>query len=395
MKPILIDLTKRLIEIPSVTGDLVTCNEVLELVKSELSEFTPIEFEKDGVRSLLFHNLSKTSGASAGGRAGRGPDDAQTNQVSRASMGGKVLTESADMALLPKFRLILNAHLDVVPADLKQFKPIEKDGRIYGRGAQDMKSGAAALILAFKEMARKVDYPLGLQLVTDEETGGFKGAKVQFEQGILTDFIIAGESTNLRVNNYAKGICWVRVKTTGKSAHGAYAWEGRNALDMIRLILNDLRDVYPEPIEEVWKTTLNIAKIETSNSAQNKVPEDAMALLDFRIIPEDRKSFTRELEKIIGDRATLEYMADEPTQETRDDHPDIASLAQVYKKQTGENIKFLKTHGGSDVRFYSNAGAGAICIGPTGAGLHTTDEWVDPQSIEDFYNILCEFIKII
>lgn len=349
----LIQLTKDLIAIPSVTGDLDACNEVLDRVKKELPDLTPIEFEKDGVKSLLFHNQDQK------------PDH---------------------------FRLLLNAHLDVVPAQKEQFTPTERGGRIYGRGAQDMKSGGAALILAFKELAKTVEYPLGLQIVTDEETGGFRGAKVQFEQGVTTDFIVAGESTNLQINNYAKGIIWARITTTGKSAHGAYLWQGENAIDKLRLILNDLRAEFPVPEQEVWKTTLNIARVETTNTAQNKVPADATALVDIRIIPEDRPDFTNRFEALVGDRATIEYMSNEPTQETPDDHPDILQLKTVMSAH-GRELTYLKTHGGSDVRFYSNAGSGAICMGPIGGGLHTDDEWVDLTSIQTFYKIMCDFIK--
>ena len=353
MKDPLIQLTTDLISIPSVTGDLDACNKVLERVQNELADFTPVKYEKGGVKSLLFHNKSER------------PDH---------------------------FRLILNAHLDVVPAEPDQFHPVERNGRIYGRGAQDMKSGGAALILAFKALAQHVDYPLGLQIVTDEETGGFGGAKVQFEQGVTTDFIVAGESTGLKVNNYAKGIIWARITTKGKSAHGAYLWEGDNAIDKLRLILNDLRNEFPVPDQEEWRTTLNIARVETSNTAQNKVPADATALVDIRIIPEDRPDFTKRFEALIGDRATIDYMSNEPTQETPDDHPDILTLKKVMSDH-GHELEYLKTHGGSDVRFYSNAGAGAICMGPVGGGLHTTDEWVETASIEAFYKIICSFIK--
>lgn len=323
------------------------------MVKKELSEFIPVEYEKDGVKSLLFHNQKE---------------------------------------LPRKFRLILNAHLDVVQAKPEQFTPVEKDGRIYGRGAQDMKSGGAALILAFKEMATNVDYPLGLQIVTDEETGGFRGVKIQQEQGVDCDFIVAGESTDLKVNNYAKGIIWARITTTGRSAHGAYLWQGENAIDSLRLILNDLREAFPVPKQEVWKTTLNIARVETTNTAQNKVPADATAILDIRIIPEDRPEFTKRFEALIGGRAKIEYMSNEPTQETPDNHPDILRLKEVMATH-GKKLEYLKTHGGSDVRFYSNTGSGAICMGPVGAGLHTDDEWVDTASIKAFYEIMCDFIK--
>jgi succinyl-diaminopimelate desuccinylase len=352
MKNNLIDLTSHLIQVPSVTGNLKACNESLELVKRELKDFKFKEFEKKGVRSLLFYNTP---------------------------------------TIPKKFRLILNAHLDVVPANSEQFNPIIKGDKLYGRGAQDMKSGAAAMILAFKETAAQVDYPFALQVVTDEETGGFNGVKYQIEKGIHTDCIIAGESTNLEIITSSKGIVWVRLSVLGKAAHGAYLWQGKNAVDMILTTLNKLREKYPEPTSEVWKTTMNISSVSTSNIAQNKVPGDAQAVLDFRIIPEDRETFIKKLKALVGPKVKLEFMADEPVQETSVKHPDVKKLADALNK-SGITPKYAKHHGGSDVRFYSSAKTSALQFGPTGAGIHTDNEWVSIKSIEKCKEILQNFI---
>lgn len=346
-------LTKELITIPSVTGDLTACNKILEFIKTQLAEFNVKEFEKNDVKSLLFYNTD---------------------------------------TLPKKFRVILNAHVDVVPAKAEQFRPNEQNGKIYGRGAQDMKSGAAAVILAFKALSKTVKYPLALQIVTDEEVGGFNGAGYQLEQGIKTDFILAGESTDLKINNYAKGIVWAHITTRGTSAHGAYAWNGSNAIDKLMTILNDLRKVYPEPTKEIWKTTLNIATVSTTNTAQNKVPADATATLDFRIIPEDRKTFLNDFKKLLDERAELEIMADGPCQITPNDHPDLLALVNSMRHVTGTSTTYLKTHGGSDVRFYTDSGSAAACMGPVGEGLHTDNEWVDIKSIHDFFLILNKFL---
>jgi len=128
------------------------------------------------------------------------------------------------------FKIILNAHLDVVSGRKEQYKPYEKDGKLFGRGAIDMKGAAAVEILVFKEIAKKVSYPLALQLVTDEEIGGFCGTKYQIEKGVRADFVIAGEPTDFGVNNKAKGIIWLKIKTKGKAAHGAYPWRGKKCL---------------------------------------------------------------------------------------------------------------------------------------------------------------------
>jgi len=75
----------------------------------------------------------------------------------------------------PRFQVILNAHLDVVPAQPDQFRPRREGDRLYARGAQDMKVAALVEAQVFRELAAELPYPLALQLVTDEEVGGRDG----------------------------------------------------------------------------------------------------------------------------------------------------------------------------------------------------------------------------
>jgi succinyl-diaminopimelate desuccinylase len=153
----ILSLTKSLISIPSTKDNKKALNDVLDLALQEFGNFTIERFEKDGYPSALVY-LQKTRPK--------------------------------------KFKVILNAHLDVVAAKEEQFKPYEKNSRLYGRGAIDMKAAAAVEILVFKEMAKKISYPLALQLVTDEEIGGFCGTKYQIEKGLRADFVLAGEPTD-------------------------------------------------------------------------------------------------------------------------------------------------------------------------------------------------------
>jgi succinyl-diaminopimelate desuccinylase len=75
----------------------------------------------------------------------------------------------------PRFRVVLNAHLDVVPAAADQFRPRRDGDRLYARGAQDMKVTGLVQAQVFRELAAALPYPLALQLVTDEEVGGRAG----------------------------------------------------------------------------------------------------------------------------------------------------------------------------------------------------------------------------
>ena len=349
----ILSLSKSLISLPSTKNNPLILKKVINLVKDELKGFTIEEFEKDGNPSILVYRELKRP---------------------------------------KKFKVILNAHLDVVSAKDFQFKPYEKNGRLYGRGAIDMKGSAAVEILVFKELAKKLNYPLGLQLVTDEEIGGFNGTKFQIEKEVRGEFVIAGEPTDFGINNQAKGIIWAKIKTKGKSAHGAYPWLGENALWKMFKIQEKIKKVYPLVEKEAWQTTCNLAKIETSNQTFNKVPDDATLYLDIRYIPEDKKKVLKNLKKIVGKDGRLEIVLKEPAQFTHQNNPYVLKLKKATKKITKKPAKIIVKHGGSDIRHYNQIGVEGVTFGPVGQGLHSDNEWVDIKSLEQYYFILKEFL---
>lgn len=349
----LTNLTTQLISIPSVTSDRESNDRVLQVCEKYLQGFTIEWFEKNGVKSLLIHNQP---------------------------VGHK------------EFKIILDAHLDVVAAKPHQFHPEIKNGRIYGRGAQDMKAGAAVEIEVFKNMAKKVTYPLALQLVTDEEVGGFNAAKHQVDQGIRGEFVIAGEPTDFGINNQAKGIVWATVRAKGAAAHGAYVWNGKNALRALIPFLNNLEREFPVPEKETWITTVNVARIETSNQTFNKVPDDAIVSLDIRYVPADSDTIIEKLKSLVPPELELEILVKEPSQFTRMDDPFIKKLSEATTHITGSTPEVINKHGGSDIRHFNGVGCNGVTFGPIGAGLHTDEEWVDIASLTTYYKILEQFL---
>ncbi len=352
MKNKLVDLTQRLIRIPSEKGNAKALSDILELVKKELPGIQVKEYVRNGVKSLLFYNTPT----------------------------------------IPKrFTVILNAHLDVVPAKPVQYTPIVKGNKLYGRGSCDMKSGAAAEILVFKELAKKVSYPLGLQIVTDEEIGGTNGTKYQIQQEVRANFVIAGEQTDLMINNIAKGVFWAKILFTGKSSHAAYLWEGDNAIAKAHEFLNVLYKTFPIPTSEVWRSTANVAKIETTNTTVNKVPDNCTVTIDIRYIPEDADTVVDKLKSILPKDAALEILEKEPSQNTKSDNPYVVLLSKAIKDVTG-NTKTIAKHGASDIRHYDAVGCAGVCFGPIAVGLHTDNEYGDIPSFVTYYEILKKFL---
>ena len=348
-----IGLTKQLISVLSVKEDPKALSEVLVVADKELKGLKSKKFVSNGVPSVLYYNTPK---------------------------------------LPKKFKVILNAHLDVVPGNVSQYKAMIKDDKLYGRGALDMKAPAAVEILVFKELASKVDYSLGLQLVTDEEIGGFNGTKYQIEKGISADFVIAGEPTDLAVNNKAKGIVWAKIKTKGKAAHGAYTWQGENAIDKMNDVINTIKKEYPTPKKEVWRTTINIAKVTTNNETFNKVPDNCEAWLDIRYVPEESETIINKLKSLLLKDAELELKLKEPSQYTDENNQYVKQLRKSVKNVTGKTTPMINKHGGSDIRHFNVVGCGGVTFGPIGKGLHTDNEWVSIISLNTYYKILKDFL---
>lgn len=352
----IVQLAKELISIPSESNNCKEIKKIIDFTKNILDEYTQTNFEKNGSPSLLISNKDKK-------------------------------TQS--------FKIILNLHLDVVPGNKKQYSPYVQGGKLYGRGSYDMKSAAAAMIIVFKKLAKQVNYPLALQIVIDEETGGFNGTKYQVDQGIRGEYIIAGENTDLKINNSSKGILWVKIVTKGKSGHGAYPWLGKNAIWEMKKNLDRLENTYPIPIKDAWKTTINVATINTLNETTNKIPDECSMNLDIRYIPEDTDLIEQKILKLLSKHTEMKIIVKEPSHFSDPRSKYNKLLLKSSEKITGRKGSFVQKHGGSDVRFFSAVGCEGITFGPIGQGHHSDNEWVDLKSLNDFSQILKSFLETV
>lgn len=351
MKNDILTLSKALISVPSVKSEQL--NEVLNIAVSPLEGFAIERFEKNGVPSILAYKQSTR------------PD---------------------------KFKVIFNAHLDVVSGNDGQFTPREEGGKLVGRGAIDMKAAAAVEILLFKELSGKLSYPIGLQLVTDEEIGGFRGTKYQIEEGVQADFVIAGEPTNFGINNKAKGVLWIKIKSKGVTGHGAYPWKGENAVLKMTEFIGKLYKSYPLPDKESWQTTFNLSRIENTNQTFNKIPDDCTSFFDIRFIPEEADSIVDNIKKMLPEGFELEVVEKESAQFTDEKNQFVDSLKTSIEKITRKQPEIIVKHGASDIRHFNQVGIEGITFGPIGDGLHSDNEWVDIKSLETYYLILNDFL---
>jgi succinyl-diaminopimelate desuccinylase len=291
-------------------------------------------------------------------------------------------------------QLVFNAHVDVVPGRLEQFQAVVRDGRIYGRGAHDMKGAAAVYVTLIKELAALERPPsVAFQFVTDEEIGGYHGSLALIKHGFVGEIFIAGEPTDMRICNRAKGILWLRVKQAGVPAHGSRPWDGINPILLLKAGLDQLMTRYPLPAAPVWRTTVTPSAI-AGGDAVNRVPVSCELKLDIRYIPVTSPDDVLAEVRAAFPAAEVELIHDGSALETSADYPLVQAIAQAQAQVTGEPVEFYDEHFGSDARFYGELNLPAVCWGPTGAGLHSDEEWVSIESLRTYHAALRRLVGL-
>lgn len=296
-----------------------------------------------------------------------------------------------------RFDILFNAHVDVVPATLEQFVPRLENGRLYGRGSYDMKAACVVMADVFRTYGAQSSQTVGLQIVSDEETGGYDGAKLQIDAGVAADLVITGEMTDGQICNEARGLCWVDITFRGTTAHGGYPWKGDNAVakaaDAARAILQK----YPHITEETWTTTANIAALSTENDTYNKVPDSATLKIDFRFTPEDPVFHNREnvqaFVESVAPGSELRFELFEPAVNVPANQPQLLQLCEAYSSITGKPATLIKRYASSDARLFALAGQHCVEFGPAGNHHHGSDEYLDVASLVPFHDTLVALLS--
>jgi succinyl-diaminopimelate desuccinylase len=297
------------------------------------------------------------------------------------------------------FQVLLNGHVDVVPGTPEQFDPKLQDGKLYGRGAYDMKAAGVAMAAAFCE------HPgTGLQLVTDEETGGENGTAYQIEQGVRADFIICGESGRpegvAEIANEAKGMLIADVTFAGDPAHSAYPWQGKNPIIAANNFLNKLQERYPTPTSDAAGnavTTVTPIGNSAGNDTLSQTPDLARLRLDSRYLIGDPQFETLEdfemLVKDLGATAQIEKVLTfaDPIY-TEPGYPMLQALMAAAKTVEGQPFNLVRRNGTSDGRFYRHVGGRAVEFGIAGSGQHGSEEYITVKALENYYQTLRMFL---
>jgi succinyl-diaminopimelate desuccinylase len=286
--------------------------------------------------------------------------------------------------------ILINTHVDVVPAPHQLFTAQEQKAKLIGRGAADTKAMVSVFLSLNKELVKTATKKgVRFVLVSDEEIGGDTTRELVSKMTNLK-FALFGEPTQLKLNNEAKGIMQISLTAQGSNAHGSQPWAGENAIIKLTKNLQSFLTDHPIPTKYSWETTFNFAQIK-GGTAINQVPADAELICDVRYKPTDNpQAILTNLEKYFG-KDNVQVIRNESHIFTK---PDNKFVKQFEKSLVELNlpVTFSSELGSSDARHCTNLNIPCLVFGPIGADLHQDTEWVNLESISTAKEVIEEFL---
>jgi len=305
--------------------------------------------------------------------------------------------------------LAFAGHTDVVPTGpLEQwtsgpFVPSHRDGMLHGRGAADMKSSLAAMVVAVEEfVAARPDAPGSIAfLVTSDEEGPALDGTVTLcnwlaAQGIRLDYCIVGEPTSVRtlgdmIKNGRRGTLSGKLRVQGVQGHIAYPQLARNPIHTAAPALAEL-------VATVWDrgnayfpaTSWQMSNIHAGTGASNVIPGELVVDFNFRFCTESTPRSLQDRVESILRRHGLDFRIDwtlggepflTPTGALSD------ALAESIRATTGVTTELSTTGGTSDGRFIAKVCREVIELGPVNATIHKIDESVEVASLDPLKDI--------
>jgi len=371
----IVKFTQQLISIPSYLSPKTNEKEIGNFVFSYLKQFPYLQVRKQKVEAGRFNIIAETSG-------------------------------------MP--RLFLAGHLDTVEPKQSwtknQFKGIIEDEKLYGLGSIDMKSGVSAILNCLRDF-KKISN-LTLLFYCDEEYD-FKGMKkfIASSKKKIGDLAIIAEPTNLKIWNTHRGLIEIYFSIQGKSGHAADPKSGKNAINEIIELLNNLRRWLRNFTDPILGTpSLNIAYIrgglyqgKKNNKVEigkegNNIADFAEVVIDIRPTKQELqaekinvwiKEFLRKKEYKLLDffiRHDFGSLYTDPTE--------LKVVEKVLRKNLGSAnyLNPAKKGYGDGQLLQKKFDIPMIYLGPKGANAHGADEWVDIRSLKKLKQIFSDLI---
>ena len=312
--------------------------------------------------------------------------------------------------------VVWNGHLDTVPyGNTEEWNtdpsiPVERNGRIYARGASDMKSGLAAMVYLLGEIGESGEKPEQTILflgTCDEEKSGLGAEKILEEIDLSSgSLLLIGEPTGCKLGVAQKGCIWAQLNISGKTSHGAYPEEGCNAVEYGMKIVCRIKKWVTEYEHRVLGTATAQVTMIQGGIAPNMTPDFAEILLDIRTVPgnsaEDvekkiKKICREEVEETNGEvkfevRIKNARRAIEIAEEER-----WLKEFKAYLKQNGAETEEIGINYFTDASILTNKESEipVLLFGPGEPRLaHKPNEFVELEKYEKYIEILGEIFSI-
>jgi acetylornithine deacetylase/succinyl-diaminopimelate desuccinylase-like protein len=289
--------------------------------------------------------------------------------------------------------ILLQAHIDVVPAPLSCFKLTKKAHKLYGRGVFDMKFAVACYLQLIDDLKNDLSsYDFGLMLTCDEEIGGKNGVGYLLDKGYSADVCILPDGgNNWQIETTCNAVWIIRLIADGQTAHGSRPWEGRNAIKNLLEALSDIHDVFGELMPN--RNSISISTIQ-GGQAMNQVPEHAEAIVDMRFINDQEyvkhsKTITH-LAKTYG--LDIETMTKVAARHVAVNEPAIKNFLSIANNLLDKPITKTHSLGASDACYFASHGIPTIVLRPSGGGEHSDNEWIGTEDLEKFYELIKSYI---
>ena len=327
-----------------------------------------------------------------------GPDNFRVTNlwaVRRGRPGGKLL--------------MFAGHTDVVPTGpLNQwhsdpFVPTHRGGKLYGRGAADMKTSIAAMVVAIEEFIAEHGETCGsiaLLITSDEEgpsvDGTVKVCEVLKQRGEVIDFCIVGEPTSVHrlgdmIKNGRRGSLTGKLSVKGVQGHIAYPQLARNPIHLVASALAELVRIEWDFGNEYFPpTSWQMSNIHAGTGAGNVIPGELVVDFNFRFSTESTPESLKSRVHAVLDNHALDYelawtLSGEPFLTPQGDL--VKALSDAIRSETGVATELSTTGGTSDGRFISKICQQVVEFGPLNETIHKIDENVVVADIEPLKKI--------
>jgi succinyl-diaminopimelate desuccinylase len=305
--------------------------------------------------------------------------------------------------------LVFAGHTDVVPTgplarwQSDPFVPTVRDGQLYGRGAADMKTSLAAMMIATEEfVAAHPDHhgSLGFLITSDEEGPATDGTVVVCEllksRGVQMDYCLVGEPTSVErlgdtIKNGRRGSMSGHLTVRGIQGHIAYPQLARNPIHELAPALTALTtEQWDSGNAYYLPTSLQVSNIHGGTGASNVIPGEVVVDFNFRFSTASTAVGLQQRVHALLDAHGLDYqlhwtISGEPFLTPRGTLSD--ALTQAIRAETDVQAELSTTGGTSDGRFIARICPQVVEFGPLNASIHKIDEHVEIASIEPLKNI--------